>query len=179
MVTGILLVIDQLTKAWVVANFVLYERKIPIPALQDVFNFTYTQNTGAAFGLFQGVGNFFLFAAIIASTVIIYYYRQLPTGYPLIRVAMGLMMGGALGNAIDRVTRGFVVDFLHVFYEPLGFNYPIFNIADAAIVIGVGMLTILLWGKDDLFDSEKSSEGSENEPPEEPKNTLVIPKEQE
>jgi signal peptidase II len=142
---GLLLLLDQLTKAWVVANFTLYERQVPIPFLADVFNFTYTQNTGAAFGLFSSASNTFLVIACIATGVIIYYYRKIEGRALLLRLAMGFQMGGALGNAIDRVTRGFVVDFLHVFYEPLGFDYPIFNVADAAIVIGVLTLVIILW----------------------------------
>lgn len=144
-----LLLIDQLTKAWVVANFTLYERKVPIPFLKDVFDFTYTQNTGAAFGLFSSASNIFLVIAVIASSVIIYYYRQVEGQALILRIAMGLQMGGALGNAIDRVTRGFVVDFLHVYYEPFGFDYPIFNVADAAVVIGVLTLVVILWRTDE------------------------------
>lgn len=142
---GLVLAIDQITKALIVANFALRERQVPIPALGDVFNLTYTQNTGAAFGLFPAGSNVFLLIAIIATGVIIYYYREVPQGYLPMRIALGMMMGGALGNATDRMTRGFVVDFLHVFYEPAGFNWPIFNIADSSVVIGVGIMIVMLW----------------------------------
>jgi len=154
-VVAVLLIADQITKALVVANLALYETWEPIPALRSVFNITYTQNTGAAFGLLPSASNFFLVVAIIASGVIIYYYRQIKEPAPFVRVALGLQLGGALGNAIDRITRGFVVDFLHIFYEPLGFDYPIFNLADAAIVIGVLVLVV-------LFSFEKQPEPADN-----------------
>lgn len=144
-----MILLDQLTKSWIVANFSLYETRTPIPALKEVFNMTYTQNTGAAFGMFQSAGNFFLIVAVVATVVIFYYYRQIRGSAWLMRGAMGLQLGGALGNAFDRITRGYVVDFLHVFYDPLGFDYPIFNLADSSIVIGVVVLVILIWLEDD------------------------------
>ncbi len=153
------LLADQITKAAVVANLNLYEDWTPIAALGDFFEITYTQNTGAAFGLFPTASNIFLVIAFIASAAIIYYYRQIRGNAWLLRAGMGLMMGGALGNAIDRVTRGFVVDFLHVFYEPIGFNYPVFNLADSGIVIGVGLL-ILLLGRYVDDDGETQDEAS-------------------
>lgn len=142
--------LDQITKLIVVRNLELYERVVPIPALERVFNFTYTRNTGAAFGLFSSASNVFMVIAFIASIVIIYYYRQVEgqtLSAWLMRIAMGMQMGGALGNALDRVTRGYVVDFIHVFYEPY-FDYPVFNIADSAVVIGVLTLIFLLWQED-------------------------------
>jgi len=141
---GLLLVCDQITKALVVDRMYLYETWVPVKALKNVFDITYTQNTGAAFGLLPSASGLFLLVAIIASFVIVYYYRQIRGSAWLLRVVMGLQLGGALGNAIDRVTRGFVVDFLHVFYKPVGFDFPIFNLADSAIVIGVGLLVIIL-----------------------------------
>lgn len=144
----LLIVIDQIAKALVVENLLLYETWVPIPAIEDFFEITYTQNTGAAFGLLKSASNAFLVIAIIASGVIVYYYRQIRSRAFFLRAAMGLQLGGALGNAVDRVTRGFVVDFLHVYYEPIGFDWPVFNLADSAIVIGV-VLLILLLGRDE------------------------------
>lgn len=142
----LLILTDQLTKAWVVANFALYESKTPLPFLKDVFAFTYTRNTGAAFGMFQNASHFFLVVAVIATGIIIYYYRQIEGDAWALRVALGLQMGGAIGNALDRLTRGYVVDFMHVFYDPLGFDFPIFNVADSAVVVGVGLLIWVMWG---------------------------------
>lgn len=139
---------DQLTKTLVVANLSLYERWIPIDALSRVFSITYTRNTGMAFGMFQSGGMLFFLLAIIASLAIVYYYRKITGNAWLVRVAMGLQLGGAMGNAIDRLTRGYVVDFLHVYYEP-HFDFPIFNIADSAVVIGVLLLILILWHTDE------------------------------
>lgn len=143
---GIIL-LDQLTKSLVVANLSLYERWIPIDALSRFFSITYTRNTGMAFGFFQSGSLFFLALAVIASVAIIYYYRQIPTSAWLVRIALGLQLGGAVGNAIDRLFRGYVVDFIHLYYEP-HFDWPIFNIADSCIVVGVLLLVVILWNSD-------------------------------
>ncbi|NJL92778.1 MAG: signal peptidase II [Anaerolineae bacterium] len=156
------LLLDQISKAVVVANLALYERRVPIPALADVFNITYTRNTGAAFGILPFASNVFLVIAVVASLFILYFYRKIEGRAWLIRAALGLQMGGALGNALDRITRGYVVDFLHVFYEPY-FNYPVFNLADSAIVIGVGILIILLW-REDQQPRTAPAESSNSEP---------------
>jgi signal peptidase II len=139
--------LDQVTKALVIANLSLYERWMPIDALSRVFSITYTRNTGAAFGIFQSGSLFFLTLAVIASFAIIYYYRQISTSAWLVRIALGLQLGGALGNAIDRILRGYVVDFIHLYYEP-HFDWPIFNFADSSIVIGVFLLVVILWNAD-------------------------------
>jgi signal peptidase II len=156
----LLIVIDQIAKALVVANLQLYEAWIPIPALDAVFEITYTRNTGAAFGLLTSASNVFLVIAVIASAVIIYYYRHVPKEAIFLRIAMGLQLGGALGNAVDRLTRGFVVDFLHIYYDPIGFDWPIFNLADSAIVIGVLLLIILLGREEKRDHPETASQES-------------------
>lgn len=169
-VTGLFIVLDQLSKAWIVANFGLYESRAPIPALRDVFSLTYTRNTGAAFGLFPSASLFFLVVAVIATIFIMYTYRQVQGKNWrawLSRVAFGLMMAGALGNAIDRVTRGYVVDFLHVYYAPLNFDFPIFNVADMAVVIGVGSL-ILFMGWESKTDAQTSHPESDSIPESQP-----------
>ena len=163
------ILLDQLTKWIVVNNLSLYETYAPIPAFERFFHFTFVRNTGAAFGLFSFAGNVFMVVAVIASGVIIYYYRQVEgksLGAWLMRLAMGMQMGGALGNALDRVTRGYVVDFIHVFYEPY-FDYPVFNIADCGVVIGVLMLIFLLWQED---KKRKQAEAP-------PESDLVMPEE--
>lgn len=134
--------LDQLTK-WIVVNSLSYlESWAPISALDSIFEITYTRNTGAAFGMAQDFGNIFLIIAVVVVGAILYYYRQLPEGVWLMRVALGLQMGGAIGNAVDRVQHGYVVDFLHVH------GFPIFNVADSAIVVGVGLLVITMWWYD-------------------------------
>ncbi len=129
---------DQASKAYVVRHLGLYESWAPLGDLEQVFRFTYVRNTGAAFGLFPQGGALFLGVAVIVSAVILYYYRQVSSEGWLIRLALGLQLGGALGNVIDRVRLGYVVDFLDVW------RWPVFNVADSCIVIGVGLLMLLM-----------------------------------
>lgn len=141
-VTLLTLGIDQLTK-WLVVRELAYLQTWEIaPVLRGVFDITYTRNTGAAFGMAQQFGDVFLLIAVVVVAAILYYYRQLPAGVWGMRVALGLQMGGAVGNALDRVTRGYVVDFFHLH------GWPIFNVADSAIVVGVGLLIITMWWHD-------------------------------
>ncbi|MCI0712725.1 MAG: signal peptidase II [Chloroflexi bacterium] len=133
------IILDQITK-WIVVQSLDYsETWEPIAALSGIFDITYTRNTGAAFGMAREFGGIFLIIAIAVVGAILYYYRTLPEGNVLMRIALGLQMGGAVGNAVDRVTRGFVVDFFHLH------GWPIFNIADSAIVVGVVVLIITMW----------------------------------
>ncbi|MEB2289096.1 MAG: signal peptidase II [Anaerolineae bacterium] len=129
---------DQASKAYVVRHLGLYESWAPVSALERVFRFTHVHNTGAAFGLFPQGGVVFLVIAVIVSAIILYYYRQVSSNGWLIRLALGLQLGGALGNVIDRVRLGYVVDFLDVW------RWPVFNVADSCVVIGVGLLVLLM-----------------------------------
>lgn len=171
-ITGLILAFDQASKAWVVQNFLLYESRAMIPFLAPVFNFTYTQNTGAAFGMFESASNIFLLIAIVATAVITYFYRNLKGDAWPLRFGMALQLGGALGNALDRVTRGFVVDFLHLFYDPLNWDWPIFNFADVSIVLGVLLVVGILWleDEDEMEDESKTIQettdpAKDNSPP--------------
>ena len=137
-VTLLTVAADQASKAYAVAHLGLYESWMPLAFLEPLFRFTLVHNTGAAFGLFPQGGSIFLIIAIVISVVIVYYYRQVPSGAWLARLALGLQLGGALGNVVDRVRLGYVVDFLHVEY------WPVFNVADSCIVIGVALLTLLM-----------------------------------
>lgn len=139
-VVSLTLVVDQLTKWLVVQSLDRGETWVPIPFLEGIFDITYTRNTGAAFGLGQDFGPVFMVIAVVVSVVIVYYYGRLPRQEWLIRIALGLMMGGALGNnAIDRVFRGYVVDFFHLH------GWPIFNVADSSIVCGVALWIAVMW----------------------------------
>ncbi len=149
-IAGLVIGLDQLTKWLIVKNIGYLDTWVPIPAIDSLFDLTHTRNTGAAFGMAQDFGNVFLLIAVIVVTAIIYYYRQLPEKLWLMRVALGLQMGGAVGNALDRIMHGYVVDFLHVHH------FPIFNVADSSIVVGVGLLIITMW----IY--EKQLEAAEN-----------------
>ncbi len=99
-------------------------------------------NTGAAFGMFQGYNTFFSILAVIVSIAIVYYYPRVSPGDWPLRIAMGMQLGGALGNLVDRLTLGQVTDFISVG------NFAVFNIADASISVGVAVLLVGIWTKD-------------------------------
>lgn len=145
--------VDQVTKALVIAYLPLNAEWAPIPALSHLFAITHTTNTGAVFGIFPDAGAVFLVIALVVVGLIIYFYRSLPDGGWLIRVALGLQLAGALGNFIDRVRLGHVVDFIHVKF------WPVFNVADSCIVIGVGVLVLAL-----LLDEHRERRQPDDEP---------------
>lgn len=133
-VAALAILVDQATKAYVVAHLDRHETWMPVDFIEPVFRFTLVHNTGAAFGMFPQGGTLFLLIAIVVSSVILYYYRHLPFGGWIVRLALALQLAGALGNVIDRVRLGYVIDFLKVTY------WPVFNVADSCIVIGVVLL---------------------------------------
>jgi signal peptidase II len=138
-VAALAIAADQATKAYVVARLDRGESWVPFDFLESIFRITHVRNSGAAFGIFPGRGQAFLVIAAIIVLVILYFYRQLPSGTWLVRTALGLQLGGALGNVIDRLRLDFaVIDFLHVRY------FPVFNVADICIVVGVGLLAIVM-----------------------------------
>jgi len=138
-VAAVAIALDQASKAYVVAHLARGESWMPVDFIAQVFRFTHVRNSGAAFGMFSGRGQVFLLIAAVIVLVILYFYRQLPRGTWLVRTALGLQLGGALGNVIDRVRLDFaVIDFLHVRY------FPVFNVADVCIVVGVGLLAFAM-----------------------------------
>ena len=150
-VTGLVILADQLSKRYIVAHLAFGESWMPLDAIEPLFRFTHVRNTGAAFGIFPEGGTVFLIVAIIVSGIIIYYYRQLPHHALLLRLALGLQLGGALGNVIDRVRLGYVVDFMHVEY------IPVFNVADSCIVLGVALLALEILREERRLAREKQA----------------------
>jgi signal peptidase II len=126
-VFALALTADQLTKVWVRAALSLGESW----PRDGFFRLTHVGNTGSAFGLFGNANNVLIIAAIIGVGVLLAYYRSHPSPGPLVKVSLGLLLAGAIGNLIDRLTVGHVTDFIDV--GP----WYIFNIADASIVCGV------------------------------------------
>lgn len=135
-------IVDQLTKLWIMTNFALHEQQNIIPGF---FDLVYVTNTGAAFGFLAGDKNllrqiFFVGVALVAMVVIVYAYGHLKKQGRIFVYSLGLIGGGAIGNLIDRLRFGSVVDFLD-FY--LGrHHWPAFNAADSAITIGVGLFML-------------------------------------
>lgn len=135
------IVADQLSKFLVVSNFELYEAVDVLP----VFELTRLHNTGAAFSLLAQASGwqrwFFVGLAVVVSGGIVYWLRNLPRdSAPFLPVALALVLGGALGNLVDRVWHGYVIDFLHFHWEAAYF--PAFNVADSAITVGAGLLIL-------------------------------------
>ncbi len=139
---GFVLAIDQLSKAWVVANLPSGIPTTPTPWLGSILSFTYITNTGVAFGLFPQFGDFFTWLAVAVVAAILIFQRSLPANDGWMHLALGLQVGGALGNLVDRIFRGSVVDFIDTQFWPVN-NFAIFNVADSAIVAGVALLIIL------------------------------------
>jgi signal peptidase II len=108
------------------------------------FNLTLLHNTGAAFSFLSEAGGwqrwFFALVALIISAVILLWLKRLPRDKVWLAVALALVLGGALGNVWDRITLGYVIDFLDIYYQ--GWHWPAFNIADSAISVGAAMLII-------------------------------------
>ena len=147
-VVALIAVLDQLTKLLVVARMELYQT---IPIVPGLLNLTHIRNTGVAFGLFNAaefaykplVVGVMAFAALVGVWL---YASQLPPSHRWARAGLALILGGAAGNLIDRARQGYVVDFVDAYWN--GWHFWAFNVADAAINVGVGLLII------DLFRPE-------------------------
>lgn len=131
-VAGIIIFIDQLTKWLIVQTMEIGQR---IPVIEDFFYLTSHRNRGAAWGILQGQMWFFYIVTVAVIAFVIYYMQKYANESKLTGWALAFILGGAVGNFIDRVMRKEVVDFLDFYIG--SYNYPIFNIADSALVIGV------------------------------------------
>lgn len=146
--------IDQATKLWIMRNFALYESKVVIA---DLFNLTYLTNNGAAFSILAGQPAvwrqlFFIGAAGAALVFIWIAQRSFGRNSIVYSLSLALIAGGAIGNLIDRIRYGFVVDFLDVYIG--AHHWPAFNIADSAITIGVILFII----KNLLFERQQPAQ---------------------
>jgi len=142
---AVTLPLDQASKAWISANLGYAER---ITVIDGFFDITHVRNPGAAFSMFADAASdirmpFFIGVSLVAVGIIVSFYRRLAPGDRHAAVTLGLILGGALGNLIDRIARGEVVDFLH-FRLWAGYSWPDFNFADSFIVVGVGLLLLEL-----------------------------------
>jgi len=151
-ITAIIFALDQVTKFLVIQNIPKYQSLTILPGFDRLFKFTFVTNTGAAFGMLPQLGDAF---TIIAFLVLFFlltslYYNLLPTENVWVRVSVGLLLGGVMGNGLDRIVRGYVVDFVDI-----GF-WPIFNIADLAIICGVAILAYHLWDEEERATESSS-----------------------
>ncbi len=142
-VAGLVILFDQLTKLYIDRTFALYESVTVVP---NFFQITYLRNKGAAFGILADSPlrvPFFIVASLVAIAVILWYLRHVGRDQVVQQIALSLILGGALGNLIDRVRLGEVIDFLYFhWYQHF---WPAFNVADSAICVGVGLLLIAMW----------------------------------
>jgi signal peptidase II len=145
---GLILFLDRISKSAIVSHFDLGQ---PVSVIDGVFNITYVQNTGVAFGILDGFSSpvkalFLCLVAGIASLVVVVFSLRNSPGNRRMQAALGMILAGALGNLYDRMRYGYVIDFLEL--HARGHYWPSFNIADSAISIGV---ILLAW---EMFHSE-------------------------
>lgn len=141
--------IDQLSKLYISARMTVGQS---IRVIEKFFYITYAQNTGAAWSIGRGLGDLFAVLALLVSIGLVWYYhKNRDSLHMLERAAIMLIIPGALGNMIDRIMHGYVVDFLDFYI--FGYDFPIFNIADCCLTIGVGLLIL------DLFVNKENANG--------------------
>lgn len=145
----LILLADQLSKQIVISSMQLFDSIELLP----FFNFTYVRNYGAAFSFLSDAGGwqrwFFTIIAVVISLMLAVWLSRLNRGQLKLSLALSLVLAGAIGNLVDRLVYGYVIDFLHLYYQ--NWHYPAFNIADSAICIGA---VLLIW---DSFTQESES----------------------
>lgn len=138
-----IIILDQWTKAWVVENLSPPESKPPIPLIGQYLVIYYIQNRGAAFGLLSNSVFLAVLIAVAIGVVSYLYLRMLNSGPPAFKLIFAMIIGGALGNLIDRAhNAGYVVDFISFRIPQIGYYFAIFNVADACISVGVFLLFV-------------------------------------
>lgn len=150
----IVIILDQLTKYVASTSLILYQPHAVMP----MFNWTLMHNTGAAFSFLHDAGGwqrwFFAAIAVVVSTVILLWLKRLQKHETWQAIALAMIMGGAIGNVIDRIWLGYVVDFIDVYYQQ--WHWPAFNLADSAITVGVAIIII-----DALCEARKKSKSNQ------------------
>lgn len=152
-ISVIVIILDQISKAIATANLTMFD---PV-AVMPMFNFTLMHNEGAAFSFLSEAGGwqrwFFAGLASIVSVVIFFWIKKLTPQEKGMAISLSLILGGAIGNLIDRVRFGYVVDFIDVYYNTS--HWPAFNIADSAISVGAVIMIIFSFREDKKNKSEK------------------------
>ncbi|PSL50754.1 signal peptidase II [Salsuginibacillus halophilus] len=149
----IIIALDQWTKQLVKSGMELGESR---PIIDGVLHLTSHRNAGAAFGILQGQQWLFFIVTVVVTIFIIYYMQTHARFNPWYGIPLGLVFGGAIGNFIDRLAYGEVVDFIDVYIGT--YSFPIFNVADMALVVGVGFLIVRMF-----MDERKEKEQNANE----------------
>ena len=146
----VFVVLDQVTKLWIINSLNLYQDINVLP----IFDITHVRNYGAAFSFLSDAGGwqryFFTAIAVVVSVLLTYWMYQTPTKQKLLLTSYALILGGAIGNVMDRINYGYVVDFIHFYYQ--NWHFPAFNVADIAISIGAFLLIL-----DAIFEHKRES----------------------
>lgn len=148
-IAGLVIFLDRVSKLLIISNLAVGERWAP-DWLMPYARFVHVQNTGVAFGMFQGWGWLSTIMALIIVIAAIYYFPRISEKDWALRLCLGLILGGAIGNQIDRLSYGYVVDFVSVG------NFAVFNVADSAITVGT-IIFILLSLIQEYKDKKKAS----------------------
>ncbi|MEH6940527.1 signal peptidase II [Bacillus sp. JJ722] len=147
----VIIALDQITKILIVKNMDLGES---ITIIENFLYITSHRNPGAAWGILPGRMWFFYIITVIVVIALVYYIQKMAKTHILLGISLGLMLGGAIGNFIDRVIRKEVVDFVDTYI--FGYNFPIFNVADAALTVGVALLMIFMFFEEKLLKEKKN-----------------------
>ena len=134
----LIIFLDQLTKFFIFKNFNINET---VPLINNIFHLTFVKNTGAGFGILKGFNFFLIFISIAVIIIIFYYFSKIKKTETLLQIFAAFVLGGTIGNLIDRIRLGYVTDFLDFRI------WPVFNIADSFVTIGIIGLIIYFWKK--------------------------------
>ncbi|WP_110929349.1 signal peptidase II [Bacillus massiliglaciei] len=144
----LIIILDQITK-WLIVSKMEYGESIQI--IENFFYITSHRNRGAAWGILEGQMWFFYLITVVVAGALIYYIQKMGKKSVFLGVSLSFMLGGAIGNFIDRIARQEVVDFIHTYI--FSYSFPIFNVADSALTIGVVLLIIYM-----LFEEKLTKE---------------------
>ncbi|OZU90393.1 signal peptidase II [Virgibacillus indicus] len=145
----VIIAIDQLSKWTIIKTMELGEQ---ITVIEDFFYLTSHRNTGAAWGILEGQMMFFYIVTVVVVIGVVYYMQKYAKGNKLLAISLSFILGGAIGNFIDRLFRKEVVDFFD--FIIINYDFPIFNIADSALVVGVSLIIIAT-----IIDEIKTKKG--------------------
>ena len=153
-IAAVVIALDQITKALVLRTWPLPQTG-EVELLGQWLALTYVRNDGIAFGLFQGVPQFFTVTSLLVVAGAIYFYLRHPAEHDRwVPIMLGLIVGGAVGNVIDRVRFGYVVDFIKTFAG----RFPVFNVADSAVVVGVMLMALRVFFEEAAVDRRFTAE---------------------
>ena len=155
-ISGLIIILDQWTKMLVQANLDFGEMWSPWPWLSPYARIVHWYNTGVAFGMFQDHGMVFKVLNTIIAAFIVVFFPKLSEDDWFLKVALSMQFGGAVGNLIDRFTIGHVTDFVSIG------NFAVFNVADASVTVGVGIMILGLWLQEKRAKEQRALESAQN-----------------